>query len=216
MGSDPNRENWQVSSLGSDPIGIVCCTLLLLAGCSTPPERYAAPPQQAIPSLSGSYHRVQRGETLWRIARSYGLDVKTLAGANRLPSASHLRVGQQLFIPLPAESSQFLWPVRGSLRTASGVHGIDISAPAGSLVRASRSGRVAVAAQRLDGWGKTVIVEHRDGYLSVYSGLDQILVAPGIDIRQGIPIGTLGARALHFEIRYGTVPRNTLALLPNE
>ena len=144
------------------------------------------------------------------------MDAQTLATANRLPSTSHLIVGQQLFIPLPAESSRFLWPVRGSLRTASGTQGIDVSAPAGSLVRASRSGRVAVAARRLSGWGKTVMLDHLDGYLTIYAGLDQILVVPGAAIRQGIPVGTAGSRPLHFEIRYGTASRNTLALLPDE
>jgi murein DD-endopeptidase MepM/ murein hydrolase activator NlpD len=173
-------------------------------------------PTQALPSLHGSYHQVRRGETLWRIARSYGLDVRALAAANRLPSMGHLEAGQQLFIPLPSESKRFLWPVRGSLRTLSASHGVEITAPAGSLARASRSGRVAIATRRLSGLGKTVVLDHFDGYLTIYSGLDQILVGPGADLRQGIPVGRLGSRALYFEIRYGATPKNTLALLPSE
>lgn len=191
--------------------------MLLLAGCETlPEERPALPPQQAILNLHGSYHRVRRGETLWRIARSYGLEVDMLARVNRLPSASHLAVGQQLFIPLPAESSRFLWPLRGSLRAGGGSQGIEIAAPTGSLVRASRTGRVAVSTRRLSGWGKTIIVDHLDGYLTIYAGLEQILVGPGAAVRQGMPVGTLGSQALHFEIRYGATPKNALALLPHE
>ena len=188
-----------------------------LVGCETIPDNTVAvrPPTQAIPTLQGSYHQVRRGETLWRIARSYGIDVQRLAAANRLPSSGHVSVGQKLFIPLPAETRQFLWPVRGTVGQ-SGFGGVEIAAPEGSLIRASRSGRVAVAAYRLSGWGKTVVLDHLDGYLTVYAGLDQILVAPGADLRQGIPLGSLGQRALHFEIRYGTTPKNTLALLPNE
>jgi murein DD-endopeptidase MepM/ murein hydrolase activator NlpD len=172
------------------------------------------PPTQAIPSLHGSYHRVRRGETLWRIARSYGLSVETLASVNRLPSAQQLRVGQQLFIPIPPESPRFLWPVRGSVTAAS--HGITIRATSGSLVRASRSGRIAVATQRLSGWGKTVLIDHRDGYFSIYGGLAQLLVSPGSDVRQGIPVGSLGSGSLYFEIRYGLEQKSTLALLPTE
>jgi murein DD-endopeptidase MepM/ murein hydrolase activator NlpD len=142
--------------------------------------------------------------------------VETLATANRIPSTDQLHVGQRLFIPLPRESGQFLWPTRGALRTATTSRGVAIAAQAGSLVRASRSGRVAVATHRLSGWGRTIVIDHLDGYLSIYCGFEQILVAPGTYVRQGLPIGNLGSRALHFEIRHGNVPKNTLALLPQE
>ena len=188
--------------------------LLALCGCATAPPAQVMPPAQAIPSLHGSYHRVRRGETLWRIARSYGLSAETLAATNRLSSAQQLTVGQQLFIPIPPESSRFLWPVRGSATVAS--QGIAIRAPSGSLVRASRSGRVAVATQRLSGLGKTVLMDHLDGYFTIYGGLEQILVSPGSYVRQGMPVGSLGSKSLHFEVRYGVEPKPTLALLPKE
>ena len=193
-----------------------CLALLMIlaAGCATVPSEQALPPTQAIPSLSGSYHRVRRGETLWRIARSYGLGIDALASANRLPSTRQISVGQQLFIPLPQESAKFLWPVRGPTTVVS--QGIVIRAPSGSLVRASRTGRVAVAAQRLSGWGKTVILDHMDGYYTIYGGLEQIVVSPGSHVRQGIPIGSLGSQSLFFEVRYGPEPKSTLALLPND
>lgn len=190
----------------------------LAAGCaSTEPydlQRAALPPIQAIPTLEGSYHLVQRGETLWRIARAYGLDVQTLAAANRLPRNHPLAVGQKLFIPLPTETSQFLWPARGSVRTTSLSQGIEIDATPGSLVRASRHGRVAVATRALSGWGRTVVLDHLDGSFSVYAGLDQILVSPGAELHQGLPLGSLGAQALHFEIRAPEANRHTLSYLP--
>ena len=192
---------------------------VLLSGCATEMAEYAPStqaPRQAIPALAGSYHQVKRGETLWRIAQSYGVTVQALAAANRLPSTRELTVGQKLFIPLPPETTRFLWPVRGSLRTSGTSHGVEIVASPGSLVRASRSGRVAVATRHLAGWGKTIILDHVDGYLTIYSGLDQMLVAPGAHLRQGMPIGNVGSRALHFEIRYGETIRNALALLPPE
>ncbi len=188
---------------------------LLAAGCETLPE-VGPPAVQAIPALQGSYHTVRKGETLWRIAQSYGLDPRALAAANRLPSTSRVAEGQRLFIPLPKESARFLWPVRGTIRGASASHGIDIAAAPGSLVRASKRGRVAVATRRLAGWGKTVVLDHLDGFVTVYAGLEQILVAPGAELRQGIPLGSIGSRALHFEIRYGELPKNALALLPRD
>lgn len=197
----------------------VLATLIVVPGCASGPELVQSPIRptaQAIPSLAGSYHLVQRGETLWRIARTYGLDPKTLAAANRIPVSVQLKVGQQLFVPLPPETNRFLWPVRGSIGTAGASKGLRIRAPSGTLVRASRSGRVAVATRQLSGWGKTVVLDHLDGFLTIYAGLDQILVAPGSTIRQGTPVGNLGTDALHFEIREGTKPRNVLALLPSE
>jgi murein DD-endopeptidase MepM/ murein hydrolase activator NlpD len=47
----------------------------------------------------GVYHQVQRGQTLWRIAQAYGVDVKTLAHANRLLLTAPLQVGQRLYVP---------------------------------------------------------------------------------------------------------------------
>ena len=190
--------------------------VLLIAGCATPGAGPMSPPRQAIPTLQGSYHQVQPGETLWRIAHDYGLNPIALASVNRLPSSTALRVGQQLFIPLPQESKQFLWPVRGLARRSNLSPGVEIHAPAGSLVRASRSGRVAVATQQLSGWGKTIVIDHLDGYLTVYTGLGQMLVFPGMDLRQGTPLGSLQSQALHFEIRYGVNPKNPLSLLPGE
>ncbi|MBI1992466.1 MAG: LysM peptidoglycan-binding domain-containing M23 family metallopeptidase [Candidatus Omnitrophica bacterium] len=185
------------------------------SGCASAPIAPVASATQPLPSFKGSYHKVRPGDTLWRIARSYGLDVKTLTAANQLHGSTYLKEGQQLFVPLPVESQRFLWPLLGSLR-ASSASWVEIAAPAGSSVRATRGGRVAVASRQLSGLGKTVVLDHLEGHLSVYAGLDQILVSPGATLRQGMPIGILGSRVLHFEIRQGVTPKNVLALLPAE
>ena len=72
----------------------------------------------------------------------------------------------------------------------------------------------STSTRQLSGWGKTIVLDHMDGHLTVYTGLDQLLVEPGMQTPQGTPLGTLGTRALHFEIRYGSQPKNTVALLP--
>ena len=188
-----------------------------LCGCATTP--LGSPPGSSVggsggtvPTLQGSYHRVRRGETLWGISQSYGLAVHELAAANRIGDTGQLRVGQKLFIPLPMETDRFLWPVRG--RSAAAGSGVRIHGASGGLVRASRGGRIAVAARRVRGWGPTIVIDHLDGNLTVYAGLDQLLVTPGMDVRQGMPIGTLNTRPLYFEIRRGVRPQNTLGLLP--
>lgn len=92
--------------------------------------------------------------------------------------------------------------------------GLDIRAPEGSFVRASRTGRVAVATRQLVGWGKAVVLDHGDGYVTVYAGLEQLLVSPGTVVQQGNTLGQLGREPLYFEIRYGTSLRNPRQLLP--
>jgi murein DD-endopeptidase MepM/ murein hydrolase activator NlpD len=189
--------------------------LACLAGCETvAPTTVVRQPPVILPAVEGSYHLVQPGETLWRIARSYGVDLQTLATVNRLSHPTRLAVGQRLFIPLPPQSSRFFWPLRGTLAPSSGSAGIEITAPPGTLVRAARSGRVAVATPRLSGWGATVLLDHFDGHVSVYANLERLLVAPGTTVRQGMPVGRVGGEPLHFEIRYGTTARDALALLP--
>jgi murein DD-endopeptidase MepM/ murein hydrolase activator NlpD len=167
-----------------------------------------------------TYHRVRRGETLWRLSNAFGVDAKQLAAANRLQHPSDLRAGQLLVIPLPQESDRFLWPARGrvnrhrkSSATVSGA-GLEIAALEGTFVRASRSGRVAVAASQLPTLGHTLILDHGDGYTTVYCGMDELLVQPGFQVRQGAPVGRLGRAPLYFEVRYQTRPRDPLAVLP--
>ncbi|MEJ2201283.1 MAG: M23 family metallopeptidase [Desulfuromonadaceae bacterium] len=58
--------------------------VLLLIGCSAP---------------RGIYHRVEKGQTLYRISSEYGLNQRYLARINHIHDPSQLKVGQRLFIP---------------------------------------------------------------------------------------------------------------------
>jgi len=188
--------------------------LVLVSGCATTAGPQRGEFQHAIPLVQGSYHQVRSGETLWGIAHAFGIDVQTLTSVNGLSDATQLAVGQRLFVPLPSQTTHFLWPVRGSLGRARTSRGLAISAPSGSVVRASRAGYVVVAARHLSGWGQTLVLDHLDGYLTVYAGMGQLLVQAGSHVLQGMPVGTMAERPLHFEIRLGVTPKNTLALLP--
>lgn len=55
--------------------------------------------------LSARTHRVAKGETLYRIARTYGLSVAELSAANGLTDPRGLAVGQELLIPARAPAA---------------------------------------------------------------------------------------------------------------
>jgi lipoprotein NlpD len=48
---------------------------------------------------SGVYHEVKQGQTLWSIARAYGVDVQTLARVNQVSDTAALPTGQKLYVP---------------------------------------------------------------------------------------------------------------------
>jgi len=93
--------------------------------------------------------------------------------------------------------------------------GIDYAAPAGTVVRAARSGKVIFAgfskmyASREDKTeqNRFVIIRHADGKSSRYVHLNVLRVRPGQQVQSGQPIGVLAESdewtepVLHFEIR---------------
>ncbi len=128
---------------------------------------------------------------------------------------------------VPGDSGDFVWPVNGrvisifgSRRKGNMNKGVDIQAPGGSDVRASRSGRVSFVHEALPGFGKTIIVEHGGGFATVYAYIDQILVRSGDPVSQRQVIARVGKTgrtdvpALHFEIRRRQKPQNPLYYLP--
>lgn len=83
---------------------LLAMTILILAlnGCATAPKR-AMPMAGMGPSVmapsAGVYHTVERGQTLYRIAKTYNLKVNELMQANHLSNPSQIEVGQKLLIP---------------------------------------------------------------------------------------------------------------------
>lgn len=105
----------------------------------------------------------------------------------------------------------------GQARSGGGAWRGVFFATAPSAVQSVAAGEVAYAAD-LRGYGKTVIIDHGDGYLSIYTGLGGVSVSPGsrVAARQGIGTsGSLpaGEQGLYFEIRYRNKAMNPLAWL---
>ncbi len=98
--------------------------------------------------------------------------------------------------------------IRSARRAGSEGPGLEMFAPAGSVVRAVHTGRVAFA-DSYAAYGKTVILDHGGSYYTVSANLASIDVKVGDDLAFGSRIGTVGASEegaprLYFEIRIGT------------
>jgi len=71
---------------------------------TTPATPAAAPPVR--PSSAATYHVVQWGENLSRIARDYGTTVWGIAQANGISNINFIRAGQVLLIPVAGQEPQ--------------------------------------------------------------------------------------------------------------
>lgn len=118
-------------------------------------------------------------------------------------------------------SSKFSWPVRGKILSGYGPKngglvndGINISAPLGTIVKAAENGVVAYAGNEVKGMGNLIIVQHSDGWMTVYAHLNSMDVKRGAKVSVGQAIGKIGKTGkvdkpqLHFEIRKGTKSYN--------
>lgn len=103
----------------------------------------------------------------------------------------------------------------GQTRSSGGTwRGIFIQTPP-AAVQNIAAGEVAYAGD-LRGYGNTIIIDHGDGYVSIYTGLSSIAVSNGakVNARQNLGnSGTLpsGEQGLYFELRYHNRAMNPLA-----
>ena len=119
-------------------------------------------------------------------------------------------------VPEPNDTSPsaagFLWPANGDVSSPFGprwgrMHeGLDIAAPVGRPVRASKAG-IAVTVEAQSGYGNLVIIDHGTGETTRYAHLSRFLVAPGQPVAAGQVIAEVGNTGrstgphLHFEVR---------------
>jgi murein DD-endopeptidase MepM/ murein hydrolase activator NlpD len=87
--------------------------------------------------------------------------------------------------------------------------GVDINARMGQPVRAVAGGQIAFA-DWFRGYGNLVIIDHNNGYYTLYAHLDRMDKSAGEDVKKGQVIGTVGETGslkgsfLYFELRFHT------------
>ena len=113
------------------------------------------------------------------------------------------------------------WPVSGSLLASYGGQlpdgrrsdGVLIAASAGTAVKAVADGTV-VFADWMTGYGNILIIDHGNGYMSLYAHNDGLLRDAGDAVKRGDPVASVGTSggqarpALYFELRRNGAPVN--------
>ncbi|MEF2073575.1 peptidoglycan DD-metalloendopeptidase family protein [Consotaella aegiceratis] len=121
---------------------------------------------------------------------------------------------------------QFRWPVQGRVVKGFGDRvgarrndGLNISVPRGTPVKAAENGVVIYAGEGLKEFGKTVLIKHDDGLVTVYGHADELEVSRGATVKRGQEIAKSGMTGdtdvpiLHFEVRKDSAPVDPMKYL---
>jgi murein DD-endopeptidase MepM/ murein hydrolase activator NlpD len=187
-----------------------------------PSARYLRPGQiLEVPDTDGTYITIKKNDTIDGVCDKYGIGITDLVNANPGVDVHALQIGQRLFVPGTEALSaifRFGWPVHGRISSRYGYRyhpvyhrrmmhtGLDIAAGYGSPIRAALTGRVIFVGWK-GGYGKTVIVEHPNGYETLYGHCSKILVSRGDTVKRGDIVGRVGSTGIstgphvHFEVR---------------
>ena len=118
----------------------------------------------------------------------------------------------------------FIWPSNNHYLSGfdfSAIHrGIDIAGNEGEAVYATDAGVIVYAGWNNYGYGNMVMIDHGNGFQSLYAHLSAFNVGCGQSVGQGDVIGAIGTTGsstgshLHFEILSSTYKMNPWDVLP--
>ena len=194
--------------------------ILLTGGCAR--HRVSSDRPSPPSGIKGVYHVIERHQTLYRICKTYGVDLKEIASLNGITDPSKIETGQRIFIPrakkvlkveiyiddVAAEQGEkskmvyrkldFIWPVEGKISNgfdgaeSSRHQGIDIPSPVGTPIKASNAGKVIYSGNGIKGYGNLIILRHSEEYVTVYAHNQVNLVEEGTWAEKGQIIGKVG------------------------
>ena len=87
--------------------------------------------------------------------------------------------------------------------------GIDIAGPYGTEIFASADGKVIKAEESTTGDGNHIVIEHANGYYTLYAHCSELLAKVGDEVKQGDVIAKMGSTGnstgnhVHFEFGFG-------------
>lgn len=200
-----------------------------------------------IPPVTGVVHKVASGENIYAIAKKYSTDAQKIVNFPFNDFADldtfTLTPGQILYVPdgvIEEEkpkyiaqkqvvqiqagvkgTSNFIWPTSGAVSQYPVWYhmALDIENGSAPPILVADTGTVTYAGCLNWGYGCHIIVDHANGYQSLYGHMSSLGVSVGQAVTQGQTIGRMGATGrstgihLHFEVRSGGTLLNPLNFL---
>lgn len=175
-----------------------------------------------IPPIDGVLHTVKKGDTIAKIAKTYGSDSKEIFAWNKIGEDQSLKVGETLIVPggkvaaaaparvgsasqiftgaKPADAvvpagTKMLWPIAARRITQyfTWKHtGVDIAGPIGTPIYAADDGIVELAGWS-GGYGNAVIINHGNGLWTRYGHASKLFVKKGDQVKKGQTIMATGS-----------------------
>lgn len=165
-----------------------------------------------IPNGDGVLYTVRKGDSLSSIARGNNVAYEKILDANGLGTPV-VSVGQKLYLPgVPLSAWElkqalgelFIYPTRGYISSRFGYrmdpftgirsfhNGVDIANAKNTPIRAAMEGRVSDTGFN-SSYGNYVIIDHGNGFQTLYGHMSSFVVNPGMHVNQGQLIGLMGS-----------------------
>lgn len=203
----------------------------------------------SIPPVTGVVHQVKSGETIYSIAKKYSAEAQAIVdfpfNTFTNDETFSLAIGQTLVVPdgsMPdpqvaptsmaskvtrdagavSATGKWIWPAAGIITQPfySWHKAIDIANGSGGPILAADAGKVVVAGwPDNSGYGNRVMIDHQNGFVTLYAHLSKFSVVVGQTVKRGDVLGMMGSTGrstgthLHFEIRMGSHGQNPLNYL---
>jgi murein DD-endopeptidase MepM/ murein hydrolase activator NlpD len=213
---------------------------VMWANSLSDPDSLQIGEELVILPVSGVLHTVAGGDNLNDLALTYGVTPESIAEFNVLSDPDMLQLGDKLVVasgkmgvartavsrsaaPSPAATGSFRWPAGGSITQyfgEDGHTGVDLASPSGNPVYAAESGVVVTALKLGYGYGWHLVIDHGNGYRTLYGHLSAFNADYGEQVAKGDRIGSVGNTGLstgphlHFELIQNGGRVNPLKYLP--
>ncbi|MBU0569915.1 peptidoglycan DD-metalloendopeptidase family protein [Patescibacteria group bacterium] len=240
------KEGDTVGSI-SEKFGVSIDTILWQNGLTSKDKIKPGETLEVLP-VSGISHKVKKGDTIYSIAKKYDVDAQPIVNFpfNTFTNDEtfELAIGQIIIVPdgiMPnvkpvaprikritpdagtvVASGQFVWPTGGNISQYFVWYhkAIDIANKTAPNIVAADAGKVIVAGWPDGyGYGNRVVIDHGNGYRTLYGHLSAIYVVAGQTVTRGSAIGKMGSTGrstgthLHFEVIRNGVYLNPLSVL---